>query len=98
MIIKLLKILSVVMLLGSLGSWPYDYYTLLRVVVCTTSAWTAYRYLTGDKEGMGVLFGIMAVLFNPFAPIHLDRSLWVILDIAAACAFIFSLWKHDPEE
>lgn len=83
------------MLIASLGDWQYDYYTLMRVVVCVTGGWSAYQYFTGDNEGMGVIFGIIAVLFNPIAPIHLDRSLWAILDIAAAGVFIFSLWKKD---
>jgi hypothetical protein len=26
-------------------------------------------------------FGFMAVLFNPFFPIHLEREIWVIIDL-----------------
>ena len=34
------------------------------------------------------LFGAVAVLFNPLAPIHLSRGTWQVLDPAAAIAFL----------
>lgn len=35
-----------------------------------------------------VMFGVIALLFNPIVPVHLSRSIWSPIDIAAAVAFI----------
>jgi len=38
-----------------------------------------------------VVFIVIAILFNPLAPIYLSRSAWVPLDIMTAILFIFAI-------
>jgi len=91
-----LKGLSAVLLVLALGPWPYDYYTILRVVVCATSVWCTIRYYIDSEEGLAVMFGILALLFNPISPIYLDRGLWTFFDLGAAGIFAYS-FKKDKE-
>jgi len=79
--------ISIVMLLGSFLDWPYGYYQLLRIVVCGSAAFTAFvAHETGKAWGMWLFIGL-AVLFNPIAPIHLDRESWTVLDLLTAAIF-----------
>lgn len=77
------------MLLGALGDWPYGYYQLLRFVVCGVSVYAAFMAYTWKKLWATWVFGIIAVLFNPLAPIHLSRDLWQPIDFA--CALLFAV-------
>jgi len=53
----------------------YGYCTFLRIVTCGIAAWIAYA---GFQEGSAnnawsIVLALIAVLFNPILPIHLDR-------------------------
>jgi len=80
---------------GALGlallPMPIGYYTLLRIIVCGSLAYLAYRsYKAKDAEGWILLLGGCAFIFNPIAPIFLGRGLWMLMDIA----MIVLLLKH----
>ncbi len=82
-------IIAAVMLFGALGQWPDDYYQLLRFVTCCVSVYVAYTAYTWQKIWAVWLFGFIAVLFNPLAPIHFSRELWQYIDII--CAVLFAV-------
>ena len=63
---------------------PYGYYQFMRVVVTIAAAYGAYVAFSHDRTSWVWILGIIAVLFNPIAPIHLDRETWIIPDIVAA--------------
>jgi hypothetical protein len=76
---------------------PYDYYTLLRFVVCGVSAYGAYLFYSIGKQTWVWIFIVIAVLFNPFAPIYLSKATWVFIDLIVALVYIVSLFflKRD---
>jgi len=75
-------------LLGSLGSWPYGYYVFLRWVTCATSIIFAFYAFSLDKVWVAWTLGFVAILFNPLIPIHLSREVWLPIDIVLAVFFI----------
>jgi hypothetical protein len=80
--------IATVVLLGAICTWPYAYYQIMRWVVCAAAVFTAYQgYATRHLWGAWA-FGLVAVLFNPIAPIHLTRHAWQVLDPAAALLFL----------
>jgi hypothetical protein len=86
------RIAAAIMLFLALGRLPYGYYTLLRFVVSGTTAYGAYFASTEQKKlAWAWIFGIVAVLFNPFIPIHLSRDTWAVIDIAVALLLLVSL-------
>ena len=91
--------IAAIMLFLALGKFPYGYYTLLRFVVCGTTAYGAYCASTEQKKpAWAWTFGIIAVLFNPFIPIHLSRDTWAVIDIAVALLLAFSLlFLREPK-
>lgn len=40
---------------------------------------------------VGVAFGTIAVLFNPFAPIYLERETWTLFDFTTAAVLLDSI-------
>lgn len=68
---------------------PYGYYTFLRLVITGWAlflAWGEYRH-AGSANGWAIGFLLIAALFNPLVPIHLDRSTWAFLDCGTAVFF-----------
>ncbi len=94
------SLIAIVMLLLAIpsGIWPYGYYILLRWVVTGTALfvlWTAYEL---KKTAWLWIMGITALLFNPIAPIHLDKDTWVVLDFIVAGIFLVSIFKIKVKE
>jgi len=89
--IKYFLILSIIMLFGAIAEWPYGYYTFLRWISCITSILVVLQAFEKNIDWAKVVFIVVAVLFNPLAPIYLSRSTWIPLDIATAILFIFAI-------
>ena len=87
---KSLRYIAAVMLLIAISGMPYAYYTLLRWVVCAASVITLGMAINEERTGWKVVFGILALLFNPLIPIHLDKEVWLPIDILAALMFFIS--------
>ena len=86
------RLVAVALLLVALGQHPYGYYQILRWAVCGTSVFTAIVAYSGGKTGWVWAFGIMAVLFNPLAPIHMNRETWAMVDVVSGILCIVSLF------
>ena len=87
--IKYFVILTIFMLFGAIVEWPYGYYILLRWITCITSILVTFQAFEKNIDWAKVVFIVIAILFNPLAPIYLSRSIWVPLDIVTAILFIF---------
>ena len=77
------------MLFGTIAEWPYGYYTFLRWITCISSILVAFQAFENNIDWAKVVFIVIAILFNPLAPIYLSRSIWIPLDIVTAIFFIF---------
>jgi len=87
--------IAILMLLFAIpsGIWPYGYYIFLRWVVMVTAIltlWTAYNLK--KNVWIWLMVGI-AILFNPIAPVHLDKETWVIIDFIVAIIFLVSVFR-----
>ncbi len=85
------RVVTAVLLLLALAKLPYGYYSVLRVVVCAVAAYGCYLGYKLHKTGWAWTLGGMAVLFNPLLVIHMDRSMWAIVDIAGAIVLLVSI-------
>jgi hypothetical protein len=77
--------------------WPYGYYQLLRVVVFAVCAYHTYIYYSrvstkGEEIPSWVwALGGIAILFNPFVPVHLPREIWMVFNIITGLVLIKSV-------
>ncbi len=70
---------------------PYGYYNMLRVVVtgfALWATWIEYERSKGAMEMPVIVFGAMALLYNPIIPVHIFKELWVFLNVMTAIAFV----------
>ena len=87
----ILFLIPAALLLLALADMPGGYYVFMRIVVCLASAVVAYgSYKREDSvNGSVILFGLMAILFNPIIPVYLhDREIWMPIDIIGAIVFV----------
>ena len=88
--IKIALLVSGLLLcLALLPLWPAVYYTLLRIVVCGTCAYTAFYFKQDPqlaKHFWPLVF--LGLMFNPILPIYLDMSLWLLLDLGTAICLL----------
>jgi len=93
------RVVVIIMLIIALGKMPYNYYKLLKFVVCGVSIYGAYLSSFSKKINKLSLiiawiwilsYGFIVILFNPIIPIHFHRNTWAILDIGVAIVFSLS--------
>jgi hypothetical protein len=67
---------------------PYGYYTLSRLVVSACSIYFAYKLKKNNDEPFMLVFGFVAILYNPIYPVHLnEKSIWVVVNILTSFLF-----------
>lgn len=90
-------IISIVMLLSALFNLPAGYYTLLRIIVCGTAVYLGFIAKGITKISWVWVLGFIAILFNPFLPIHLDREMWGFIDIIVGFIFFAGIFALSGE-
>lgn len=80
------------MLLLALFDLPEGYYTLLRIIVCGVAVYLVFIAKAIKKLRWVWIMGFIAILFNPFIPIYLDKEAWSIIDIIASVVFFIGIF------
>lgn len=97
--LKIPYLLVIALSLIALAPMPYGYYKLLKILVMGCATLTAYLKHQGhDKGFMFWLCVFIAILFNPIIPIHLNREVWMILNVVTAISFCFLWFKVLNED
>lgn len=89
---QLIFIAGAIIALGALPL-PYGYYTFLRLVACGVFAWAAFIGFERKHKVLPWVYGILAILFNPFMKIHLPKEVWAVVDIASAAFLLLTSSK-----
>ncbi len=80
------KVAAVMLVIGVL-TWSWDYYDLLRVVVCACAAYVAWFARLRKNEPLFWVMLVCAIIYNPVAVLHFSHSVWILLNLASAAAF-----------
>ncbi|MBR1713202.1 MAG: hypothetical protein IJ722_07345 [Alloprevotella sp.] len=89
-----LKLILAALLLLCLAPMPYGYYNLVRFVAMVAFGVMAYQYVQERREALGVFFGALALLFQPFVKVALGRTMWNVVDVAAAAVLLFLVFRR----
>lgn len=98
---KIAIILAGVFSFLGMADMPIGYYTFLRIYLSGIAAYLAFHeYDKNDKvSGSVVLFGIIALLFNPFIPVYLhDKEVWSVIDFIVGVIFLITGFKFENKE
>lgn len=71
----------------AIANLPYGYYQFLRIFICGVSAYGAYYSFDNKRLGWAWVMGIIAVVFNPFLKIHLEKEIWQFVDLISGILF-----------
>ncbi|MGE0108875.1 MAG: DUF6804 family protein [Bdellovibrionales bacterium] len=73
---------------------PYGYYTFMRIIACGCAGFLCYRAWAAHDRGIWMwLWGSVAILFNPIAPIHMTKEIWMATDFLAGVLFSYEARK-----
>jgi hypothetical protein len=86
---KTMAYVGAITLLVAILPLPSFYYLLLRQVVTFIALYFAFRFFTNKYNTQAVASLGVALLFNPFLPIFLDKTVWIMLDLVSAAALVF---------
>lgn len=83
----------VLLVLAATGIYKYGFF-FLKLEIFAASLALMYVSYRGNKHIWPWFFGLVAVLFNPFFPIHLSYDVWRVIDVVIALVFSFFLWNY----
>lgn len=76
---------------------PYGYYQFVRFAGLIGFAILAYQANLQNKQAEMIVFGALALLFQPFFKIALGRELWNIVDVIVGTGLIISIFIKRSE-
>lgn len=94
---KQISIVLAALLLLCLAPMPYGYYQFVRFVAMVVFAVMAYRYYEEKKNQLAIVFGALALLFQPFIKVALGKAMWNVVDVVVAIALIL-LWYRNKNQ
>ena len=89
--LTLLHMVVAALLIVAMRRQGHNYYVFLRFAVCGASIYIAYWW---RRHGwfFSVVFGAVAILFNPFVQFVFSKATWSVIDFVSAIVFVlFSL-------
>ena len=78
---KIIKIGLAVLMFGCLLDMPYGYYQLVRFIALIGFGVLAFQANQQAKQTEMIIYGALALLFQPLFKIALGRELWNIIDV-----------------
>ena len=94
---KQISIVLAALLLLCLAPMPYGYYQFVRFVAMVVFAVMAYRYYEEKKNQLAIVFGALALLFQPFIKVALGKAMWNVVDVVVAIALILLWYKNKNQ-
>lgn len=71
---------------------PYGFYQFVRFVGLIGFLILTYQANEQRKQIEMIIYGALAILFQPFFKISLGRELWNIVDVIVGIGLILSIW------
>lgn len=86
---------GVLLIIAPIISFPYGFYTFLRLVVTIAAIIVVVSSLKnkGGVNNISIIFGLIAILYNPLIPIHLSREIWMPINFITSGIYFFYSYK-----
>jgi hypothetical protein len=88
---KLIKVLLAILYFLCLLDMSYGFYEFVRFVSLIGFAILTYIAHKENKNTEMIIYGSLAILFQPFFKIALGRVIWNILDVIVGIGLVISL-------
>lgn len=94
---KTIKIILAIFLFICLADMPYGYYQFVRFIALVGFAVLAYQANEQDKQTEMIIYGSLALLFQPFIKVSLGRELWNVVDVIVAIGLLASIFYTNKK-
>ena len=95
---SVIKIALAVLFFLCLFNMPYGYYQFVRFTGFIGFAVLAYQANQQCRQTEMVIYGGLALLFQPFFKIALGRQLWNIIDVVVGIGLIVSIFVRPNSQ
>ena len=89
---KIIKVVLVVLFFLCLLEMPYGFYQFVRFAGLIGFAILAYQANQHDRQTEMIIYGGLALLFQPFYKIALGREIWKIVDVVVGIGLLISIF------
>jgi len=94
---KAIKIVLAVLFFLCLVDMPYGFYQFVRFAGLIGFAILAYQANDQGRQTEMIIYGGLALLFQPFFKIALGREMWNIVDVVVGIGLLISIFMKPKE-
>lgn len=87
-----IKIVLAILFFLCLADMPYGYYQLIRFIGLVGFAILAFQANKQNSKTETIIYGALALLFQPFFKISLGRELWNVIDVIVGLGLLVSIF------
>lgn len=97
-VLKISRLIACGLLLLALADLPHGYYSFLRIVITIIAGLNTFILLDGGNKILFYIFISIAILFNPFIPIYLNKATWAPIDVLAGLFFLVTVFLKTTDD
>ena len=94
---NIIKIILAVLFLLCLADMPYGFYQFVRFSGLIGFTVLAYQANQQGRQTEMIIYGGLALLFQPFFKIALGREIWSIVDVVVGIGLLISIFMKPKE-
>ncbi|HTO35977.1 MAG TPA: DUF6804 family protein [Brumimicrobium sp.] len=95
---NIIKITLAALFFLCLADMPYGFYQLVRFAGLIGFVILAYLSHEQGKQVEMIIYGGLALLFQPFFKIALGRDMWNVVDVVVGAALILSIFIKTKKQ
>ena len=90
---KIIKIALAILFFLCLLDMPYGFYQVVRFVALVGFGILAFQANEKENQTEMIVYGVLALLFQPLFKIALGRELWNIIDVVVGIGLLITVVK-----
>ena len=92
-----IKIILAILFFLCLADMPYGFYQFVRLAGLFGFAILAYQAYEQGRQTEMIIYGGLALLFQPFFKIALGRQMWNIVDVVVGLGLLISIFMKPKK-
>jgi hypothetical protein len=94
---KAIKIILAILFFLCLADMPYGFYQFVRIAGLIGFAILVYQAHEEGRQTEMIIYGGLALLFQPFFKVALGREIWNIVDVVVGIGILISIFVQPKE-
>ena len=92
-----IKIVLAILFFLCLADMPYGFYQFVRFAGLIGFAILAYQANQQGRQTEMIIYGGLALLFQPFFKVALGRQMWNVVDVVVGIGLLISIFMKPKE-